>query len=133
MTQKSKWMDWQPTGQVLEKRVPTVPTKPTNPSSVSFVGTHAGRFSNTEPAEPPHDPAAWAEDVARWMSLRCRFRDNGWLSVHTLHNDFIRWAIENDSVPCQRGVFLALLAAEGCTIERDLVYGLYLIDDEETA
>jgi hypothetical protein len=54
---KSKWLEWTPGSQIIEKTANPEPTKPTKPSFVGFVGTVPAHFSITPDSESPFGQA----------------------------------------------------------------------------
>jgi hypothetical protein len=78
-----------------------------------------------------HDPAAWAEDFARWMQERCARRegqeDSGGVGV--LHLDFVQWSVDQNNVPCTRRTFETLLRDNEVFVANGMARGLVLIAD----
>jgi hypothetical protein len=78
-----------------------------------------------------HDPACWQDDFKRWLSENCISRPGkeDSQSVGSLHVDFCEWAVANDSVPCTRRTFEALLASSGIVTKDGVVQGVILRAD----
>jgi hypothetical protein len=80
-----------------------------------------------------NDPEPWAEDFFRWIPERCISREGreDWGGVGCLWVDFCEWAVQNDSVPCQRKTFEQLLQDAGFPVEDGMACGLVLAGDLE--
>lgn len=50
---RSKWLDWTPGSEIIEKTANHEPTKPTKPGFVGFVGTVPAHFPITRDPESP--------------------------------------------------------------------------------
>jgi hypothetical protein len=80
---------------------------------------------------PRVDAGPWGEDFKRWARERCaarkRHSDAGGIGYLLL--DFAQWATRNNSIPCDRKTFEALLTDSGFRCVDGLALGLVLRDD----
>ena len=83
---------------------------------------------------PPIDPAEWRQPFKAWLNARC-FRTSRWFTaVYALHDVYCDWEIAQNGVPCDRDLFLGLLAECGFLVGDNgaaLVPGLTLRADME--
>jgi hypothetical protein len=108
MTRHSKWMDWQPAGQNIEKRPGNLPTKPTEPSFVGSVGTPPGPFPIFKPAElDPLDDLR--QPFVAWFDARLRLDPRSSTSLAALHADLCGWLSAHRQAALTSEQFLSLL------------------------
>jgi hypothetical protein len=82
------------------------------------------RFVHNWQSESGCQHEAWEKEFQAWAATNLRFDERQWLSIGYLHSQFCEWCSANESVPCTRQVFDALLSLEGFACDRGLVHGL---------
>ncbi len=108
--------------------VPSVPAVPSVRSEdVNTVGA-----SERDPLA--HHPAAWEDDLHKWASAHCFFRDQAWGGIAALHRRYVEWSHASDHLPpATLATFRAWLMDQRFTLaECGLVYGLVLANDLRT-
>lgn len=134
MKLESRWLDWHPSTEKLEKIADTELTKLTKPGSVGFDGATPAENPTTAPlvdrSMAAFDPEEWSIEFHAWASTQCALRDGCSGSVGSLFVHFAEWCVRSGSVPCNRQTFEWLLRDQGFRLADGLVAGLILAADE---
>lgn len=134
MKLESRWLDWQPSTEKLEKSADTELTKLTKPSSVGFDGATPAQNPTTAPlvdrSMAAFDPQEWSIEFHAWTSTHCVLRGGCFGGVGSLFVHFAEWCSKSGSVPCNRETFEWLLRNEPFELADGLVAGLILAADE---
>jgi hypothetical protein len=138
---ESKWLNWEPATQKLEKSAGTELTKLTKPPTEAQKLEKSPGDSLTKLTKPSlaslvdrsmaaFDPSEWEIEFHGWASTQCVLRDGCFGGVGSLFVHFAEWCCKSGSVPCNRETFEWLLADQGFTVRDGLCCGLILARDE---
>ncbi len=76
---RSKWLDWQPSDEIIEKPAHALPTKPTKQGSVGFEGTARAVFLLHATSPAPALAVSWTPSMSlsTRQALTTGFGQNG--------------------------------------------------------
>jgi hypothetical protein len=129
-----RWRKWQPWDKKFDDFPGYEPSKPSETTFEGFEGSHPEQMQTF--SEPVADaPEIWRKDFARWKAENCIHREgrDDWGGIGCLWVDFCEWAVEHDSVDCDRRTLERLLADDGHRCVEGMVAGLVLRVDLDAA
>jgi hypothetical protein len=111
----SRWLTWNPKGQLIEKPPGPEPPKPSKVYSGGFEGASSELFPIIEcPSEPFAE--AWSADkdsaasqIFRWVGAQCVRRRDTWSSEKSLWRDYVGWCQQHKQSACPSEQFVAIL------------------------
>jgi hypothetical protein len=112
----SRWLTWNPKGQLIEELPGPEPPKPSKILSGGFEGARSELFPIIERPSAAPLPEPWsaekdtaASQIFRWIGAQCVRRRDTWSSEKSLWRDYVGWCRRHELPAISRELFGEIL------------------------